>query len=173
MAASAGGLLLYVVRHAFASHADPARWPDDAERPLTDEGRARFREAARGLRRVVPTVELVLSSGFARAWQTAEVLHDAAGWPAPEECRELEPGRPPSAVVAVLRRHALGSIAVVGHEPDLSGLASFLCTGSEEALQLEFKKGAVLSLSFPGPVQPGKGCLRWAVPPKVLRKLDR
>lgn len=173
MAAPDGGFALYLVRHAFASHADPARWPDDAERPLTDEGTARFRDAARGLRRIVPTVDLVLSSGFARAWQTAELLHDAAGWPAPEECPELEAGQPPSAVIEVLRRHTVGSVAVVGHEPDLSRLASLLCTGSEDALQIEFKKGAVVSLSFAGAVEPGRGRLRWVVPPKVLRKLDR
>lgn len=168
-----GGLALFLVRHAFAAHADPARWPDDAERPLTEEGAARFREAARGLRRIVPTVDLMLSSGFARAWQSAELLHDAAGWPAPEECPELEVGRPPSAALAVLRRHTVRSVAVVGHDPQLSMLASLLCTGSEEALQIELKKGAVAAFSFGGPVAPGRGSLRWIVPPKILRKLDR
>lgn len=173
MAAPDGALALYLVRHAYASHADLARWPDDAERPLTDEGTARFREAARGLRRIVPTVDLVLTSGYARSWQTARLLHEHAGWPAPEECPELEPGRPPSAVLDVLRRHTLRSLAAVGHEPDLSKLASLLCTGSEEAFQIEVKKGAVVSLSFAETVEPGRGCLRWIVPPKVLRKLDR
>ena len=164
---------MYVIRHAFASHADPSRWPDDTERPLTDEGTARFREAARGLRRIVPTVDVVLSSGYARSWQTAQLLHVEAGWPAPEECRELEVGQPPSAALGVLRRQAARSVALVGHEPHLSKLASLLCTGSEEALQIEVKKGAVVSLSFAETVEPGRGCLRWIVPPKVLRKLDR
>ena len=168
-----GGLALFLVRHAFAAHADPDRWPDDAERPLTEEGAARFREVARGLRRIVPTVDLVLSSGFARAWQTAELLHNDTGWPAPEECPELEAGRHPSAALDVLRRHAVRSLAVVGHEPHLSMLASLLCTGSEEALQLEFKKGAVAAFSFAGRVEPGRGQLRWIAQPKILRKLDR
>ncbi len=65
------------------------------------------------------------------------------------------------------------SIALVGHEPDLSRLASLLCTGSEDGLQLELKKGAVASLSFPGPVEPARACLRWTVSPKILRRLDR
>ena len=155
-----------------SSHAEPARWPDDTERPLTEEGAARFREAARGLRRIVPTVDLVLSSGFARSWQTAQLLHDEAGWPGPEECRELEVGQPPSAALGVLRRQAAHTVALVGHEPDLSRLTSLLCTGSEEALEIELKKGGVLWLSFAGPVEPGRGRLRWIVPPKVLRKLD-
>ncbi|HEY7678606.1 MAG TPA: hypothetical protein VIG69_16145 [Candidatus Methylomirabilis sp.] len=39
---------LYLVRHAFAGKRDPARWPDDTQRPITPEGARRFRQAARG-----------------------------------------------------------------------------------------------------------------------------
>ena len=81
----------------------PARWPDDAARPLTKEGIARFRAAARGLRRLVPAVDSVLSSGYARAWQTAELLHEVAGWQEPEECPALEAGRPATAVLDSFR----------------------------------------------------------------------
>jgi phosphohistidine phosphatase len=163
---------LFLVRHAFAAHADPARWPDDAERPLTEEGITRFRVAARGLRRLVPAIDVMLSSGYARAWQTAELLHDAAGWHEPEECPALEAGRPATSALDVLQGRTERSIALVGHEPYLSRLASLLCTGSEDGLQLELKKGAVASLSFAGPVEPARGYLRWTVPPKILRKLD-
>jgi phosphohistidine phosphatase len=163
---------LYLVRHAFAAHADPARWPDDAARPLTEEGIARFRVAARGLRRLVPAVDSVLSSGYARAWQTAELLSEVAGWHDPEKCPALEAGRAASSVLDVLQRRPESSIALVGHEPDLSCLASLLCTGSEDGLQLELKKGAVASLSFSGAVEPARACLRWTVSPKILRKLD-
>jgi phosphohistidine phosphatase len=164
---------LYLVRHAFAAHADPARWPDDAVRPLTKEGIDRFRAAARGLRRLVPAVDSMLSSGYARAWQTAELLRDEAGWPEPEECPALEAGRPASAALDILQGTSAHSIALVGHEPYLSTLASLLCTGSEDGLQLELKKGAVAALAFAGPVEPAHASLRWTVSPKILRKLDR
>ena len=131
MSARDDRLDLYLVRHAFAAHADPARWPDDAVRPLTEEGITRFRAAARGLRRLVPAVDSVLSSGFARAWQTAELLHDDAGWPEPEECPALEAGRPASAALDILQGSSAHSIALVGHEPYLSTLASLLCTGRD------------------------------------------
>ena len=163
---------LYLVRHAVAGHADSARWPDDADRPLTKDGIARFRDAARGLRELVPAVDSVLSSGHARAWQTAELLHEVAGWRKPEECPALEAGRPVSAALDVLQGRTERSIALVGHEPYLSRLASLLCTGSEDAIRLELKKGAVASLSFAGPVEPAEACLRWTVPPKVLRRLE-
>ena len=172
MAARNDRLDVYLVRHAFAAHADPARWPDDATRPLTNEGIARFRVAARGLRRLVPAVDSLLSSGYARAWQTAELLHEVAGWRTPEECPSLEAGRPATSVLDVLRSRGERSIALVGHEPQLSMLASILCTGNEDRLQLELKKGAVVALSFAGPVAPAQARLRWTVSPKILRRLD-
>ena len=172
MAARNDRLDVYLVRHAFAAHADPTRWPDDATRPLTNEGVARFSVAARGLRRLVPAVDSLLSSGYARAWQTAELLHEVAGWRRPEECPALEPGRPATSLLDVLQGRRERSLALVGHEPHLSMLASILCTGSEDRLQLELKKGAVAALSFAGPVAPAQAYLRWTVSPKILRRLD-
>jgi phosphohistidine phosphatase len=164
-------LELYIIRHARAGHADPAVWPDDAERPLTEDGISRFREAARGLRRLVPTVDVVLSSGFARAWQTAELLHEVARWPEPTRCAELEVGRTPASAAAVLADRTERSVAVVGHEPHLSRLASLLCAGSEDEVRLELKKGAVAFLGVDGTPGPGTALLHWAVPPKILSGL--
>jgi phosphohistidine phosphatase len=163
---------LYLVRHAYASHADPARWPDDSERPLTKDGIARFRAAARGLRTIVPDVDVVLSSRFARAWQTAELLHEEAGWPEPQECPELEVGRPVPAALAVLRDRSEQSVALVGHEPHLSSFAALLSAGNENGVRLELKKGAAAFLELDGEVDPGAACLRWAVPPKILRAIE-
>lgn len=165
--------LVYLVRHAFAAHADPARWPDDALRPLTEEGAARFREAAHGLRWLVPAVDAMLASGYARAWQTAELLQEVAGWPVPEGCAALEAGRSPSATVDVLRSRSERVIALVGHEPHLSTLASLLCTGSEDRLQAELKKGGAAALCFAGRLEPAAAELRWIVSPKILRRLGR
>jgi phosphohistidine phosphatase len=162
---------LYIVRHARAGHADPAVWTNDADRPLTDDGIARFREAAEGLRRLVPSVDVVLSSSLVRAWQTAELLHEVARWPAPSRCAELEVGSTPAAAAAVLAERTEGSVAVVGHEPHLSRLASLLCADDEGRLRLELKKGAVALITFDGPAASGNGTLRWTVPPKILSGL--
>ena len=124
---------VYLVRHAIAETRDSTQWPDDSERPLTPEGEARFRKAARGLRRVAPQVDVVLASPYVRAWQTAEILEREAGWPAPERAPELEATRAPADGVELLRRHASNSVALVGHEPCLSGLASLLLAGDEHA----------------------------------------
>ena len=163
---------LYLVRHASAFDADPSAWPDDRQRPLTPQGEKRFRRAARGLGQLVPRVELVLSSSYVRAWRTAEILKRDANWPAPVVCEALEAGRQPSEVLEALQPHAgAASVALVGHEPNLHQLASFLLTGDAAPAMLEFRKGGVALLRFEGAPAPGLAQLVWLLPPKVLRGL--
>ena len=80
---------LYLVRHGVAYDPDPAQWPDDKDRPLTQDGEKRFRRAARGLRELVPAVSVVLSSRWVRAWRTAELLEKEARFPGPIACEAL------------------------------------------------------------------------------------
>jgi phosphohistidine phosphatase len=161
---------LFLVRHAIAEDGDPRRWPDDADRPLTEEGVELFRQAARGLSRIAPSVDAVLASPFVRAWRTAEILAEEAGWPAPERCEALEAGRPTAGVIKAMRqRQDLGSLALVGHEPDLSELAARFLAGREDALAMEMKKGGVASLVVQGDAP--AAYLRWLATPKILRGL--
>lgn len=160
---------LYVVRHAVAYKRDANLWPDDSKRPLTPEGEERFRRAARGITRLVPEVDLVLSSPFTRAWRTAELL-ERQGWPAPVPCEELEPDYPPHKVVGALAEYAgVGSVAVVGHRPGLHEFVSYLLTGDAEGASVQIKKGGVVRLQFEGYPEPGSASLRWLLTPKVLR----
>jgi phosphohistidine phosphatase len=164
---------IIVVRHAIAFERDPSRWPDDADRPLTSDGEDRFRAAARGLGRLVPKVDVVFASPFARAWRTAELLQAEIKWPAPRRCDELSADRPASAVLVPLRdERGARSVAVVGHEPGLSELASLLLTGDPDGTHLDLKKGGVIRISVDdGIPASGMGLLRWALPPKALRAL--
>jgi phosphohistidine phosphatase len=121
------------------------------------------------VRTLVPDIDAVLASRLVRAWQTAELLHEEARWPEPQVCEALEPGHSLAAVVEELRRHE-GSIALVAHEPTCSRLTSLLCTGSDGALHVDVKKGAVVLVELDEP-EPGRGLLRWVLPPKALRAL--
>jgi phosphohistidine phosphatase len=164
---------VYLVRHAIAAARDPVRWPDDSQRPLTQKGEARFREAARGLRRIVDGPEIVLSSPYPRAWRTAELLEEEAGWRSPVGCPELEAERPATAALEPLARSTATSVALVGHEPYLSALASLLLTGDEAALRLEVKKGGVVHLVLSGEPTPRRAVLGWSASPRLLRALAR
>jgi phosphohistidine phosphatase len=164
---------LYLVRHAIAEPRDRERWPDDAPRPLSAEGEELFRLAARGLQRIGVEVEAVLASSYARAWRTAELLSEVAGWPQPSECPELEPTADAAGVFGVLTGRDESLLALVGHEPDLSELASLALTGDRHVAQLELKKGGVICLRFRGKADPGRALLRWSTSPKLLRQLGR
>jgi phosphohistidine phosphatase len=163
---------LYLVRHGIAFVADPERWPDDRDRPLTPDGEKRFRRAARGLAKLVPKVDVVLSSPWVRAWRTAELLENEAGWPAPVPCDALESGRAPAEVLQALQPHAAArAVALVGHEPSMHQLASYLLTADTSHVQMVFKKGGVAKLQLDATLRPGSAVLLWLLPPRILRTL--
>jgi phosphohistidine phosphatase len=164
---------LYLVRHAIAEPRDHARWPDDSQRPLSPEGAELFRLAARGLQRMGIEVEAVLSSSYVRAWRTAELLAEEAGWPAPTSAPELEATSSPSAALELAGSRPESLLALVGHEPDLSQLTSLTLTGDPHAVALQFKKGGVACLRFRGAPAAGRAELRWSASPKILRQLGR
>ena len=164
---------LYIVRHAAAYRRDSGRWPDDSQRPLTPEGEEGFRQAARGLARIAPRVDILLSSPYRRAWRTAEILAELDGWPSPEAAPVLEPTLPPEkAALELATNEGFGAIAVVGHRPCLHELAAYLLTGSAGGATIGVKKGGALCLRFDGAVvEPGAGTLRWLLTPAVLRSM--
>ena len=163
---------LLLVRHAIADTRDPAHWPDDRLRPLTEDGERRFRVAARGLRRIVPSVDVLLSSPLVRAWQTAELLASVAHWPAPKRFNALAPGHLPDQVLDALAPYSnSGSLGLVGHEPDLSELAAYLIGSRDGEARLEMKKGGAAQISFDGDLQTGLATLRWLMTPAILRAL--
>jgi phosphohistidine phosphatase len=74
---------LYLVRHAIAVPHFTVGYEDDSQRPLTDKGRAKMRDITRGLKVLGVAPQIILSSPYVRARQTAEILRE--GW----RCRTL------------------------------------------------------------------------------------
>lgn len=159
---------LYLVRHAAAGRRGPA-WPDDRLRPLTPDGRRRFRRVVRGIAAHGARIDLVLTSPLVRARQTADLLAAAFGAPRAVVLPALAPGGTPARVVAALarRRSAARRIALVGHEPDLGSLAAWLIGAREP---LAFKKGGVCRIDVPWPPRQN-GRLVWFATPGMLRRL--
>ena len=59
---------LYLIRHGVAEERG-SEWPDDAKRPLTDEGAMRLRKSARSLRQLEVIFDVILTSPLVRARQ--------------------------------------------------------------------------------------------------------
>lgn len=165
---------LYLVRHAIAAERDGRRWPQDRDRPLTGEGKAKFRDAVRGIVRLVPKVNVVWSSRYRRAWETALILHGDGGWPAPRELEDLEPGHPVGAVLEFLASRTHGArVAVVGHAPHLDELAALALHGRADRDPFALRKGGVARIDFGSSIRPGEGRLAWLLQPKFLRSLAK
>lgn len=166
-------MIVYLIRHAKAFDRDASAWPDDRRRPLTAAGRRSFARLARRLGRAVPTVDLLESSRFTRAWQTAKILHEEAGWPEPSRLEGLEEleGDPAALRRTLAAMGDLASVAWVGHEPLLGRLASTLLSGESDAVPIDFKKGAVLALEFDPAATRGGARLRWMLTPGVSARI--
>jgi phosphohistidine phosphatase SixA len=166
-------MYLYLVRHAIAAEPDAKRWPDDRQRPLTKASARRFKHTAGALVELMAVdgaVDSLICSPLVRARETAAILH-RAGLPVPIEESVVAPGRTPSRVLAVLRAHAVQSIAVVGHEPDLGRLLAVCIAGPDAKLSMRFRKGGAACLYFAGAPRVGEATLEWLLPPKALRAL--
>jgi phosphohistidine phosphatase len=164
---------LLVIRHAAAGEReDWARTgKSDDLRPLTDEGRREMRDATAGLRKVVKQIAVLATSPLVRAVQTADIV--AESYDARRVTTEvLRPDASFDAFARWAREHrdADGAVAIVGHEPHLSELVSWLLAGSKDSF-LDLKKGAACLLDIDGAPGPRTGTLRWALTPKHLRAL--
>lgn len=162
---------LYFVRHGLAEDRGDA-WPDDAKRPLTDEGASRMRKSARGLARLGVSVDIVLTSGLVRARQTAEILAaELEPRPSIVTVDSLKPDGAYAAVIADLEKHSRKTrIALVGHEPMLGELAARMI-GSRHAIEL--KKGAVCRIDVEILPPAGPGDIRWLLTPKIMREIKK
>ncbi|NOT35358.1 MAG: phosphohistidine phosphatase SixA [Candidatus Eisenbacteria bacterium] len=162
---------IILFRHGPAGSRDAARWPDDADRPLTQRGTARTRASARGLARLAGPVTRIYSSPLERARHTAELLRTAHGLDAPIEYLDaLAPGGSFREVLKTLSDcEATEVVALVGHEPDLGKLAAILVFGAP-ATTLALKKAGACTISFIGAPAPGEGRLTAFLPPRLLRE---
>ncbi|HZP35700.1 MAG TPA: methyltransferase [Methylomirabilota bacterium] len=162
---------LVVMRHADAGDPDPARWPDDRERPLTEQGRREHAQVAAALRRAGLGVDRILTSALARARETAAITARAyGGAPALEESELLGDRAEPARIVAALARVEKGSLLCVGHEPTLSRLVAVLISRDGSA-RVEMRKSGVAVIDFAGPVEAGRGVLALHLGPAELTRL--
>jgi len=136
---------LYILRHGLAGSRDEWTGPD-AERPLTGKGRSRTTAAARGLACLGAAPDVILTSAYLRAAETAQLTAAELHCPV-EEVQTLEPGKLRRGYRALLQRYDEdASVMLVGHEPDLSALIGTLIAGAASA-RVELKKGACALLA--------------------------
>jgi|RhiMethySRZTD1v2_1073278.scaffolds.fasta_scaffold00225_64 phosphohistidine phosphatase len=156
---------LLVIRHADAGEADPRRYPDDRDRPLTDRGRLEHRAVATALVRMDLRPTRLYTSPLLRARETAAITSEVLGGPAPELLDALSDHFSMVHVLDVLAQQGDDAlVACVGHEPSLSGLAALLLH-PQGAVRIAMPKSGVIGLESAGPPRPGSARLLFALPP--------
>jgi phosphohistidine phosphatase len=165
---------LLIVRHAPALDREEFAHSGQSDdlRPLTGKGKDKMINNIKGLNKILPQIDSIATSPLIRAQQTAGLL--ASVYPAAirETLSALAPGISESKVLAYLQKQAktAQTIALVGHEPDLGELATWLLSG-HTGTWMPLKKGAACLLEFPGEVKAGEAELCWMLRPRQLRQL--
>jgi phosphohistidine phosphatase len=164
---------LYLMRHGIAVSADQPGIESDSARPLTPKGIKRIRRVARGLRRLGISFDALLTSPLLRARQTAEIVADTLGLETRlEELSELTPENSVDHLISGLARfHDRDDILLVGHQPLLGHLFSFLISGKNTSVAVDFKKGGVCRIEIDVLPLDSPGTLHWFLTPKQLRLL--
>ena len=139
---------LYILRHAIALERGVEYHGADADRPLSEKGRKKMLKIARGMKALELSFDVIVSSPFARARETAELAaHELALAGVLEYSPHLESGGDPAKLIADLagRVPLPENILLVGHEPQLSHLVSVLLCG-EASMEIALKKGGLCKL---------------------------
>lgn len=136
---------VYFLRHGRS--ASQLTWTkDDSLRPLTEAGIAGMRLEAASLRSLDPLPDVILTSPYVRARQTAEIVAEAFGMSdrlADDE--RLAPGFDSARLVQIIDGHPSAEcIMVVGHEPDFSATVSKLIGGG----RVQVKKGGMATVDI-------------------------
>jgi phosphohistidine phosphatase len=161
---------LYIVRHGIAIDREDPKCPPDPERYLTEDGIEKSKQAAKGAVALGISADVLISSPYVRAQQTAEIFASALGY-SKQKIRHsdlLLPGADPALFFRELAKdkHS-ASVFVFGHAPHLDELIAAALTTKHNITTL--KKSGVAALTLKR-ISPPSGQLIWLATPKMLRR---
>lgn len=156
-------MALYLVQHGRNLPKD-----QDPDQSLSPEGRDETQLIARAAAKLRLPLGLIQYSPKTRAKQTAEIFADQLG---PDQgIQEREGIKALDDVVPVaeeLRR--VGDLMLVGHQPFMGRLATYLTAGYQEPAIIAFQNGGIVCLDL----EEGSGSwyILWTLLPSVVQRL--
>lgn len=162
---------LYIVRHGIAEDEHPDHPGDDSARRLTERGRERVSEGARGMIRLGVRPDVIWTSPYRRALETAALLDEVLCPPGGliEEPRLAFTGTVGRMIDAVTACESADRLMLVGHNPMLSDLAAELV--SDGRLRVRLKKASLVHVALHRLPRGLAGELLHYAPPRALRLL--
>ncbi|PSB29527.1 phosphohistidine phosphatase SixA [Stenomitos frigidus] len=161
-------ITLYLIRHGLAG--EHGSYANDDERPLTEEGKQKTQQVAKRLHALNLRLDLIMTSPLVRAHQTADLLLEAKL----SQALQVSPYLAPHGSLDQWlnwfqqeRSPEVTTLALVGHEPNLSAWAETLLW-DESRGALSLKKAGVIGLTLPEQSPVGNSALFWLTPPRFL-----
>jgi phosphohistidine phosphatase len=163
---------VYMLRHGDAVPRGTPGYPND-DRPLTEGGIKKLIESAKGISSLVENFDVIISSPLVRALDTAKITAEATGYGKEIiTTGYMIPGNPMRSLFNVLKDYNdKEKMLLVGHEPHLGYLASYLL-GIEEHV-IEFKKGGLCRIDVSGFPPNNNSVLLWHLTQKHLIALGK
>ncbi len=144
---------------------------NDSKRQLTPKGKRQLRQAVAAMKTLGLRFDLILSSPYLRAKQTAEIVAESLKLKRRLKFSdELAPDGSPKNLVGQLNalKPEPENVLLVGHEPYLSRLISLLTTGDME-LAMDFKKGGLCKLEMEKLSYDRCATLAWLLTPRQMK----
>ena len=137
---------LYFLRHAEAVSLDDVHVKTDFDRYLTSDGKNMAKGIGQFFERLDIKLNAIFSSPYPRAWETGKIIARQLGIEV-EKLSPLAVGSDPEELIRVLnsKTNPNGSFLLIGHEPQLSQLMSFLISG-DASIDILFKKSTLSKL---------------------------
>ena len=161
---------LYIVRHGIAIDREDPKCPPEAERYLTEEGIERTKQVAKAVAALGIHVDLMFSSPYLRATQTAAIFTSEFEY-SKQKIRNTDsllPGAEPGAFLRELAREKDAStVFCFGHAPHVDGLLAAAVGASRHITSMKKAGVALVELKR---VSPPNGQLVWLITPKLIRK---
>jgi len=163
---------IYLIRHSNAVDPGTPGYEDDSTRPLTEKGRDKMKDIASALKGLDLQPDIIVSSPYVRAQQTAEILAKVLKYKKELAFSDaLVPmGNADNIIGEINEKYAVDELVLVGHEPCLSTLISTLTAGNPD-LAINIKNGGVCCLSSRDLHTERKAVLEWLLTPKILTEL--
>jgi len=163
---------IYLIRHSNAVDPGTPGYEDDSLRPLTEKGRDKMKSIASALKELDVKPDLIVSSPYVRAQQTAEILAKVLKYKQELTFSDalLPMGNADNIIGEINEKYSVDELVLVGHEPCLSVLIGTLIVGNPE-LAINLKNGGVCCLSSDDLHTERKAVLEWLLTPKILSEL--
>jgi phosphohistidine phosphatase len=164
---------IYLIRHSNAVDPGTPGYEDDSQRPLTEKGRDKMNKIACALKKMNIKPDLIVSSPYVRARQTAEILARGLKYKRSLSFSEaLTPMGDANEIIGEINeKYDVDELVFVSHEPCLSNLIGTLAAGNPDTA-INIKNGGVCCLSADDLHVERTAVLEWLLTPKLLTELS-